>query len=427
MSDIPACAVLAGVLESSAYGGNPPNWDEAMAALPSGALPFLDPCFVPARRAAAGLPEDRDPLLLDVAATVEQDPWLRYLAWYLYWRVFVAPERGIAWGCPSLVPRLGTRAGAFYLLLSLELVPRITEWHRRLGYPSDVTAQTIRQITDFESNHLRGCGCPGIYGHQFVWMSCYLIQPYVRLGRFEYEMHVYTGTLSVWKRRDDGAVLALAGDGTRVASDGLCLPPSAAGTEGWTATLEETAGEVRGYPVDPQGQIQQRRVRLARTEWALCFQKGDTVLDLHIPSGGAMTWEVMASSLRQAVEFFPRHHPERPVAAVVLSTWFMDPQLADLLPAEANPLRLQRAGYLYPVPPWQGGLWFVFLKDTTDLSVLPRETSLQRAVAGFLDRGGVWKGGGWFILPGDIPDFAEGRYRKGFPAVLASLDTAYAG
>ena len=168
MSDIPACAVLAGVLESSAYGGNPPNWDEAMAALPSGALPFLDPCFVPARRAAAGLPEDRDPLLLDVAATVEQDPWLRYLAWYLYWRVFVAPERGIAWGCPSLVPRLGTRAGAFYLLLSLELVPRITEWHRRLGYPSDVTAQTIRQITDFESNHLRGCGCPGIYGHQFV-------------------------------------------------------------------------------------------------------------------------------------------------------------------------------------------------------------------------------------------------------------------
>ena len=140
-----------------------------------------------------------------------------------------------------------------------------------------------------------------------------------------------------------------------------------------------------------------------------------------------MNWEAMADSLRQAMEFFTRHHPERPVAAVVLSTWFMDPQLADLLPSEANPLRLQRAGYLYPVLPWQGGLWFVFLKDTFDPTTLPRETSLQRAIAGFLDHGGIWKGGGWFILPGDIPGFSEGRYREGFAALLASLDPSRTG
>jgi hypothetical protein len=48
---------------------------------------------------------------------------------------------------------------------------------------------------------------------------------------------------------------------------------------------------------------------------------------------------------------------------LVVNTWFMDPRLAELLPVKANPVRLQRAAYLYPVPAGQGGLWFVFLQD----------------------------------------------------------------
>lgn len=424
MNGVAASTVLAGVLEPSAWGGCPAHWDEALAAMPEGGLPFLDPGSIPGRRQAAGLTEDHDAALLAIAATIAGDPWLRALAWYLYWRVFVSPECGIAWGVPSLKARLDREAGAFFLLLALELAPRMRAWHRRFGYPPGITTQTLRQIQDFEINYQRGAGGQGIYGHQFVWMSCYLTQPYVRLGRFEYEMHPFSGTIAVWKRGCDGVVLALAGEGTRVASDGLGLPATAPCTEGWIARYTEGPDRVTGYPIDPRGRILERTLTLDRSQWTCCFKPGDWVVDLHIPAGGAMTPEAMADSLRQVMEFFPVHHPDRPVRAIVLTTWFMDPRLADLLPSEANPLVLQRAGYLYPVPAWQGGLWFVFLQDTFNPATLPRTTSLQRAIAGFLERGGTWNGGGWFLLPEDASSLVDGRYRDRVLPLLASLDAA---
>ncbi len=109
--------VLLDIGEPGAFGGNPPFWHEALAAMPDAPLPFLDSTTIPARRAAAGLPCERDTLLREVA-------------------------------------------GAFYELLALEFVPRLTAWHRQSGYPQDVTAQTLLQIASFESNHLRGRGVP---------------------------------------------------------------------------------------------------------------------------------------------------------------------------------------------------------------------------------------------------------------------------
>jgi hypothetical protein len=412
---------LQSIQEAEAYGGKPPFWDEAMAAMPGGTPPFLDPGALPARCAAAGLPAERDALLLEMAATAASDPALRAFAWYLHWRVFVAPEKGVPWGAPSFTRRLGDRAGILYLLLSLEFVPRLAAWHRRHGYPESVTAQTIRQIAAYEGNHLRGRGGPGVYPNQFPWLATYLIQPYVRLGRFEYQLHSYGGGASVWKRAADGQVIALAEDGIRVDRDGL--RPAGEAAIAWTATLEETPATVTGFPVDPAGRILRTQVRLDRRVWAPCLAKGTTVLDLHIPAGGGMTWDAMADSFRQALDFFPRYHADQPFAALVVGTWFMDPQLAGLLPTGANPLRLQRAVYLYPTTPYPGLLWFVFFRDmvATAPADLPRDTSLQRALIPFLEKGGVWHGGGMFILPEDMRNLREGHYRDRFRVLRAEL------
>jgi hypothetical protein len=131
----------------------------------------------------------------------------------------------------------------------------------------------------------------------------------------------------------------------------------------------------------------------------------------------------MTESFRRALEFFARHHANQPFAALVVSTWFMDPRLADLLPPDANPLRLQRAVYLYPTPPGPGGLWFVFLRDTAaaDPATLPRATSLQRALGAFLDTGRTWNGGGMFLLPDDMAHLSEGHYRKRFAELRGEL------
>ncbi len=414
--------VLGNILEPDAFGGAPAHWDAAMAAMPADASGIFDADVIPARRAAADLPPERDALLCETAATVAADPALRLLAWYLHWRIFVAPEHGTIHGAPHLVQRLGDRAGLFYELLSLEFAPRLAAWHRKLGYPGSVTAETIKQIACFEGNHLRGRGMPGMYTSQFTWLAVYLVNRYVRLGRFEYMLAKHSG-VNAWKHVRDGRVLALADNGTRVGDDGLCLQGEAPPETGWTVWQEETSEAVTGFPIDPSGRILRQSVRLDRAAWNPCLRKGMTVLDLHIPAGGGMDWEAVTGSFARAIEFFGRHHAEDPFAALVCHTWFLDPRLAELLPANANILRLQRSLYLTPV---QGpdGLWFVFLCDAvrTDPAELPCNTALQRALANFLKTGGIWHGGSMFLLAEDMARLQEDIYLDGFRGLQAIIE-----
>ena len=210
-----------------------------MAARPAGRLPFPERDTLVARREAAGLAADADGALLAVADVLEADPVLMQLAWYLHWRVFVAPEHGVPWGAPTLETRLGALAGAFYQLLSLEFPARLTAVHRQRNYPPATTAETLQQLAAFDGNYRRGRGCPGIYANQFPWLATYLIDPYVRLGRLEFQLHSYGGGVNVWQRMGDGAVLALAEDGVRVDAEGLCLAPGAPAEEGWRTCYRE--------------------------------------------------------------------------------------------------------------------------------------------------------------------------------------------
>ena len=419
MSDALDCLTRLG--EPQAYGGNPAHWDEAMAARPAGPLPFLDIAAIPARRRALGLADDADAPMAAAAAAIAADPDLAQFLWYIHWRVYVAPERGIPWGAPSLDRRLGDLSGAAYMLLGLEFPLFLTAVHRKRGYPPDVTAETLKQIVAYDINHRRGRGWPGMYGNQFPWFATYLTDPYVRLGRLEFQLHTYRGGVNAWRRTRDGAVLALAEDGVRVDATGLRLRQDAPPNEGWTTRYVEEEAVVVGSPVDPAGRILPGTVRLDRSEWGPCLRRGDGVLDMHIPAGGGMTWEACADSFRRALAFFPHYHPDLPFVGVVVSTWFMDPQLAEVLPQTANPLRLQRATYMYPPPPAPGGMWFIFQQSTDDPAKLPRDSSLRRALAAFLETGRTWHGGGMFLLREDMAHPREGMYRERFARLRAEL------
>ncbi len=412
--------VLAAIKEPDAYGGNPEYWQEAMEARPHGPLPFLDKEVLPARVKDAKLSADHVEPLAAVAAEVERDAELSAFAWYMHWRVFVVPEKGVPWGAPSLLKRLGKQAGLFYLLLSLEWPPRLKAYHEKLGYPPAVTDDTLVQISVFEENHKRGRGELGIYENQFPWLATYISMPYVKLGRFEYQLHPYGGGVNVWRREQDGVVLALAEDGTRVGDDGLRL----VGEEGgWTASLKETDDAVTGYPVDPSGYYVKKEVRLPRPDWTPYLKAGETVLDLHIPAGGKMDWESMAASFKQAPAFFKKHHPDHPWQALIVTTWFMDPRLAQVLPEDSNPMLLQHASYLYPSRPDPDCLWFIFLCPVkgADAAKLPRDTSIQRKLAEFLEQGNTWHGGSFLILPEDVAEPKLDVYRRGFEKLRQEL------
>jgi len=411
--------------EPGAWKGEPRRWDEAMAACPAGPLPFLATAKLAERCRAAGIAGDRVPLLVSVADEIAKDSSLRAFAWYMHWRVFVKPQGAGQWFAPSLGPRLGTRAGQFFLLLGLDFPERLASWHRKLGYPHEVTVETIQQIACYEAMHVTGEGVPGIYDGFYEWLSAYLFDPFVRLGRLEYRMCGWDGGVGVFRRDTDGAVAALAEDGAMVGDDGLLLGEEAPQTSGWTAKRGETAEAFTGFLIDPAGRIVRREVRLPRPEWKRALAEGDTVLDLHIPWGGGMDWERVRDSLKLATAFFPRHHPDRPVRMLVLATtcWFMDPQVPEVLGGESNPARFQRACYLHPCEPDPDSLGFVLGWNYVEkpLDELPVRTSVQRALVGFLKRGGIWHGGSMFMLPEDMADPRESVYRGRFAALSREL------
>ena len=61
--------------------------------------------------------------------------------------------------------------------------------------------------------------------------------------------------------------------------------------------------------------------------------------------------------------------------------------------------------HLFPVSSSpSAGLWFLFLVDPpyTDLAVLPRDTSMRRAVADWLAKGNVFHMGGMYLLRDEV-------------------------
>ena len=61
-----------------------PFWEEAMAVMPEGLLPFLEPTAVIENRQWSGLEGSLDTSLLTVAAQISADRALCCLAWYCF-------------------------------------------------------------------------------------------------------------------------------------------------------------------------------------------------------------------------------------------------------------------------------------------------------------------------------------------------------
>ncbi len=400
-----------------AFQGDPQLWAEAMAALPPTAdIPFLNPTTLPRYLAKVGLPPQRLSPLQSVINLIVADPNLTAYAWYLYWRVFLTPEQGAPWGAPDLTTRLADLSGALYLLVALEFIPALTAWHRKLGYSASVTDETLRQLSCFEWYHLNGTGLPGLYPRHLMWLNCYLTAPYVRLGRFEYQMQPYSGQTEVWHRAADNQLVALAPPDLHVTPQGLITAAPSPDHTTWLTSRHTTASQASGYPIHPSGHIINHLIHLNRPEWSPLLRKESTILNMHIPAGGSMNWDAVSDSFRRAEAFFTRHHPDKPLIGSVMGTWFLDPQLNRLLPATANPLQFQRACYLFPTPPAPGGLWFIFQRDiaTTPPHQLPQKTSIQRTLANFLAKGGQWHGGAMFIPFFEMKQLQENRYTSRF-------------
>ena len=385
-----------------------PHWEESAAALGGGTPWFLEPAEVEAARVYGGFSPEVGSELQSHARRIASDPALRQVAWHCHRLLYEHPEFDKPQAFP---PELG---GPFYLLVVMGMVRRVRGAHAAMGVPDAVTRETCLQLSCFARNYAGMSGGElGVALTQLYWTRHYPACRLFRLGRMEYMIRGFRGSLVGYRHRSSGLVVALAEDGTRFTSEGqLAWEPEG----GWAATLTQSPDSVTGYAISPEGMAERRKLRLQLSEWERVLGPGDPCLDMHIPHGGAMGPEACADSMRRAAVFFRRFFPQSPFRAVTCASWIFNTQLERIPLSSDNLVIFQHELYLFPVPSnGRDGLWFIFLRDEVDPKTAPRDTSLRRGVADFLATGERWRGGGMFYLLDDLDAYGSEPYRSRWP------------
>lgn len=347
----------------------------------------------------------------DAAEFLRANPAAALVVRLLFRRIFCSREACL----PVSVWRdfdvaAGDLAGPLRLLIASGFIPLLRAFHKNRHVPEEITRATAQQVRLFGENHVAGTGRLGMYPQQLAWM-CHYLDPglrYLRLGRFEYMTRKYDSGGSVFRHKETGELVIFAAPGLAFGSDGFPVgsnpdSPERAFISFCSDGPEEST--FSGNPVGRDGRTSPEVKTIRLKEYRLVLGKGMPVLDMHIPSGGGMTPDESERSFRTAAEYYG-NLPDvscRP-AAIVSESWIFNPNLPEFLPPESNLVRLLRR--VHPVPcaaSAAAGLWFIFRHEGEfDLAKAPRNTRLQRAVAGYLENGGRWRTGRMFLLMDEI-------------------------
>jgi hypothetical protein len=128
------------------------------------------------------------------------------------------------------------------------------------------------------------------------------------------------------------------------------------------------------------------------------------VLMIHIPPIGPLDARASEESVADATRIFRECYPEEPLSAFVCTSWLLDPQLNEYLPAESNIIRFQRRFSMLPLlpseDPSEGDRELMRLGlqvappsgafELEDLDRIPQDTTLQRAFVHHLRSGRHW-------------------------------------
>lgn len=323
------------------------EWALSQRTLPDGTPEFLSPDFVAEACQATLLPDDIKERAVAAASRVAATPALRALAWHCQWRLYRDPD-GLNWSTvplPSMVDVDGDR-GIFYLLVLLSRFGQMRSIYQSLSLPEQVVRDCMGQIYERGGVCSRRLSVWGLDAGAVRWLSNYLRGEIFLLGRLAYQFWVFEDPVRVYRHVDTSQVIALSEGNVRYGDDGQLSRKDAA--TDWTARLSETPREVVGNPIFPSGHAVREVVRLSAGEWRQILGDGDPVLSFHIPDEGRLDHEECDTSFREAMTFFPRFFPERPVRAFYCFSWLLDTQLEDWLPSTSNLVRFLQEFYLFP-------------------------------------------------------------------------------
>lgn len=397
----------------------PAQWERAAASQPD-PLPFLDDHAIQEAADFCALSTEIRDALGSAAAQARNDPLLVQTAWFLHHLYFADPPPTPAdiWAWPFVSQFAHGPAALIPALVLLAGVPRLRARHAQRAIPSEITRATLTDleiwIRDYRQQH-------GEWGlSNLPWLSHGLAGRLFRLGRLQFIHKPFAGPVHAFRHKTTGQVVALSGPEVRIRSDGFVdgtndeFDPQA-----YQPQISRTATAVTGHPIHPLGWVRPTPITLSFAEWAPALAPGDPILDIHIPAAGPMAFELCGESIRQALDFFPRHFPEAaPAVAFHCSTWFFDFQFQKILPPTSNIVRMQREFYLFPLFSYDREAFRrAFGTPPTDLTTAPRDTHLRRAILDFTLAGHRLRCAGGFLPVRDLV-WGSARYQTSIPEIL---------
>jgi hypothetical protein len=297
---------------------------------------------------------------------------------------------------------------AFLALLALSGIPKCKKIFNNMNFPHDVRDEAFKDIAIWIEHFKNNLGIIGITPRILIWERNILLGKLYRLGRLQFGIKPFEGEIIVFRNKTNKQVIAIAKDGIALNSEGQFdgIDGEFDAQDSWFSKLISNDDEVYGNPVSPLGYIKNETVNLKLSQWQKVLAPGDLILDTHIPAGKNFNIEACIKSFDYAVEFFKKYFSDQAVKGWACHSWFLDNQYANLLPKNSNIIKFQRELYLYPInESGEDSYWRIFGEKamTNDLKNLLKESSLQRVIAEFIEKGGRLRSGGGFFLIDDVP------------------------
>ena len=281
---------------------------------------------------------------------------------------------------------------------------------RARGVPESYDADIPERMTRKQLKKYMETG--DISFDDYPWdMNFYCCQIFF-LSRFYFIPYRWGDAPVAWRNRETGKVTALWRGGDRIRRDGqLDGTNGVTDPEAFTTTYEETADEVSGCVVLPEGRIPPITVTLDKKTWEKALGEGDYLLALHIPGGEGYTPEKVKESCELALAFWEKYYPEYDYKGFWSESWLYDPGLRDILGPERNIVRVQRQFYCYPTEEGDRMIRLEVLGDeNADHRKLKPRNSLERGMFETWDRGERFHTTGMFLLKEEVPKIGENPY-----------------
>jgi hypothetical protein len=264
-------------------------------------------------------------------------------------------------------------------------VPKTVEEHKTRGIPSDVTADTVEMFQNQMGDYLLLNGRLGISDY-VSWMLLFIRCKIIRVGRFNLEICKYKSAFCGFSREKE---LVMLPDGVSFHRSGRVL--GSVGCEdaegAFWGKVDEDEEYFSGLKVT-KGVARNELLKLPKGEWRRSLRVGDTVVSVHIPTGGPLTPETVRRDLLRGAKIITECFTE--FSFFFCSSWLLCTELKEITGKEGNVTRFGDMFVRFPVRCDGSGVYvYVFNTDkSTPPTELVAENSFARAIKAHLVGGG---------------------------------------